>query len=75
MEERKIKTSKTISIDNLRRKGPLCVVTAFKEEIFGLKGSSLVICRQKRAWLVDLERSAKADSQGSGGRKKTKQEG
>ena len=42
-----MKTSKTISIDNLRCKGPLGVVTAFIEEIFGLKGSSLVICRQK----------------------------
>ena len=53
MEERKIKTSIKISIDNLRRKGPVGVVTASEEEIFGLKGSSLVICRQKRAWLVD----------------------
>ena len=47
-----MKTSITIRIDNLRRNGPLGFVTASEEEIFGLKGSSLVICRQKAslAW-------------------------
>lgn len=40
-----MKTSKPISIDDLRCKGPLGVVTACKEEIFGLKGALLVTCR------------------------------
>ena len=41
-----MRNSGSISIDDLRRKGPLGVVTAYKEEIFGLKGSLLVTCRQ-----------------------------
>ena len=41
-----MKTSKSISVEDLWRKGPLGVVTACKEEIFGLKGSLLVTCRQ-----------------------------
>jgi hypothetical protein len=41
-----MRNSGSISIDDLRRKGPLGVVTACKEEIFGLKGSLLVTCRQ-----------------------------
>ena len=41
-----MKNSRSISIDDLRRKGPLGLVTASKEEIFGLKGALLVTCRQ-----------------------------
>jgi len=48
-----MKTSKSISIDDLRRKGALGVVTACKEEIFGLKGALLVTCRQSGLGLAD----------------------
>ena len=41
-----MKSSRSVSIEDLRRKGPLGIVTAYKEEIFGLKGSLLVTCRQ-----------------------------
>ncbi|HUU64208.1 MAG TPA: hypothetical protein VMX96_09890 [Dehalococcoidia bacterium] len=41
-----MRKSGSISIDDLWRKGPLGVVTACKEEIFGLKGSLLATCRQ-----------------------------
>ena len=38
--------SRSVSIDELRRKGLLGIITASKEEIFGLKGALLVTCRQ-----------------------------
>ncbi|MBA7616241.1 hypothetical protein ES703_23537 [subsurface metagenome] len=41
-----MRTNKSITMDDLRRKGSLGVVTASKEEIFGLKGALLVTCRQ-----------------------------
>ena len=41
-----MRNSRSISIDDLRRKGPLGLVTASKEEIFGLKSALLVTCRQ-----------------------------
>ncbi len=41
-----MKNSNSVSIEELRRKGLLGCLTASKEEIFGLKGSLLVTCRQ-----------------------------
>jgi len=41
-----MRNSRSISIDDLRRKGLLGAVTAFKEEIFGLKGALLVTYHQ-----------------------------
>ncbi len=41
-----MKNGNAVSIEELRRKGLLGCLTASKEEIFGLKGSLLVTCRQ-----------------------------
>jgi hypothetical protein len=68
-----MRNSRSINIDDLRRKGLLGVVTASKEEIFGLKGALLVTCRQSWAWFRCVEGSAKVNAQGIGKCKKTKE--
>jgi hypothetical protein len=50
-----MRNSRSISIDDIRQKGPLGAVTASKEETFGLKGALLVTCRQSGLGLDALK--------------------